>query len=106
MRYCPRCWWLFDMAAGALACYLRLSLGAPQTIRCAVGGSCGIHVAGGAAVSACELKLLGRAADDAKQMAAGAVRFLASSDVQAALDAFFPFPVERTRCAHANRMGG
>ena len=52
MRYCPRCWWLFDMAAGALACYLLLSIGAPQTIRCAVGGNCGIHVAGGA-VSAC-----------------------------------------------------
>ena len=95
------------MAAGGLACYLLLSLGAPQTIRCAVGGNCGIHVAGGGAVSACELKLLGRAADDAQRMAAGAVRFLASSARKsAALDAFFPFPIERTRCAHANRMGG
>ena len=94
------------MAAGALACYLLLSIGAPQTIRCAVGGNCGIHVAGGAAVSACELKLLGRAADDAQRMAASAVRFLASESASAAIDAFFPFPIERTRRAHANRMGG
>ena len=82
------------MAAGALASYLLLSIGAPQTIRCAVGGNCGIHVASGGAVSACELKLLGRAADDAQRMAAGAVRFLAQgSDARksAALDAFFPF---------------
>lgn len=93
------------MAAGALACYLLLSIGAPQTIRCAVGGNCGIHVAG-AAVSACELKLLGRAADDAQRMAASAVRFLASESASAAIDAFFPFPIERTRRAHANRMGG
>ena len=94
------------MAAGALACYLLLSLGAPQTIRCAVGGNCGIHVASGGAVSACELKLLGRAADDAQRMAASAVRFLASESASAAIDAFFPFPIERTRRAHANRMGG
>ena len=94
------------MAAGGLACYLLLSLGAPQTIRCAVGGNCGIHVAGGSAVSACELKLLGRAADDAQRMAASAVRFLASESASAAIDAFFPFPIERTRRAHANRMGG
>ena len=99
------------MAAGALACYLLLSIGAPQTIRCAVGGNCGIHVAGGSAVSACELKLLGRAADDAQRMAAGAVRFLASSSEDdarksAALDAFFPFPIERTRRARTESNGG